>query len=129
MEHYYWTFDKFNRDWEYENTIEDCIEEAKKIVKLDKLDNKIIYIGIMKRHKPRIYGDEVIELLQQSASNKNGECADEWLDDIQDVEICSLQYRLNRVLDRWLDEIKQMPTFGQINEVYSYYLESGKKAK
>lgn len=122
MNEYYWSFEKSKEVWfENEETIEKCIEEAKKN---NEKKYNLVYIGIKENHIATIDAEYVIDYLREQAYDQHGECSEGWLDNSNEE---SLELELNKTLQKWLKENNEEPTFGTFSEIYCYDLKTGEK--
>lgn len=125
MSKYYWNFNQDEEVWHNsEDTIENCIEEAKQ--NCEEGEHEFVYIGVIQNHVPVIDGEYIVDYLRDQAYDECGECCDGWLDGADEE---SLETKLNEVLQQWLEETKQQPSFGRFSEIYCYELKTGKKVE
>lgn len=120
---YYWSFSKDQDLGEgFEETIKNCINEARHIVKSEKLDNKFIFIAKFENWKPCIDVDGIITSMQERAYNEFSENAYGWLENINLEHIRELEDDFNDIFKNWLDKHNYKPTFGTIQNIEKWGL-------
>ena len=117
---YYWGYYKDETEhWEACDSIEDCIKEANKW----RTSEKHAYYGTLETHVPYISPEDIIERLQEVADDEYGrDLVGDWLEDVEDKDIETLGERINDVLNQWLKETGNNPTFGNIADIKKFDL-------
>ncbi len=125
---YYWSFNEHADLWtDSEETIENCIEQAR--LDAEDEDFNTVFIGTIDTHIPTIDAETIIDNLVEQAYEECGECSSGWLDNLPKKNIESLEKKLNATLYKWLEEVKEVVTFGLIEDVKAYDLKTGKQIK
>jgi hypothetical protein len=89
--------------------IKECVEEA--IAEGYELSDTFA-IGLIENYSIDIdFADMIIERLQEDAYDVVGEVSDGWLDYVNRDDITHLDNKLRQVVNDWLKEIKEEPTF------------------
>jgi hypothetical protein len=99
-----WNYDRFDSELE-------CVADAKKN---GKKTGDVIAIGTCEEFIPTVDAEEVLESVEMDAYETVGEAAEGWLPYSQ-TDI--LQERLSKVLNEWLVETHQEPTFYHITNI------------
>lgn len=122
---FYWNFDREEATWNNSGeSIKECIEEARLYAEDE--GQEFVYIGEVTNHVPTIDAERVIDNLTEQAYYECGECSEGWLDGAKTEE---LEEKLNEVLQEWLKETNQEPTFGKLEKIHRYDLKTGQREK
>lgn len=118
---YSWTFDMRDNVWTSatHDTIEECIEEAKKLAGMD-IDNQTIYVGENVLYEPYVDAIDVLELVESAASDQCGEVADDWYSydgASMKAELAELSSKLTLVVRDWLKRNHREPFFYSIRNI------------
>ena len=113
IKRYSWTFDKRDNIWtsSTHDTIEECVEEAKKLAGMD-IDNQVIYVGENVLYEPYVDAMEVLELVENAAHDQCGEVADDWHSydgSRMKAELAELSSKLTLVIKDWLKKNNREP--------------------
>ncbi len=127
-----WNFNRYNlENWSIQSdlfpTKEDAIEAGKVFFREEYPDEKCFDVGEVYTPVYQIYGDEVIERLAELAYEEACDFAEGWLDGVTKAEELELQARLNVVLQKWLEETHNEPTFHLVRNIETVSLEEGEK--
>ena len=134
MEKYSWDFDRDAEFWNNDShdTVEGCIEDA--ICAITEGEHKyaenptVIYIGENREFVPEVDGLQVLEALEEQASEQCGEIGSDWetydwKDKAKrDKEVSELEDELNKVLIAWLTKYNRMPNFYAVENIKEYPL-------
>lgn len=121
---YYWSFIQDEEIWDNsEETIDDCVLEARKVNSLEDLNYQFVYVGRVEYYKPKIDVDyHIFESLQENAYNECGESSEGWLDGIKPEKTLKFEEKINHLFYEFLKENNETPTFGKIISVKKYEL-------
>lgn len=130
MKKYYWNLNESDEIWyEWESTIDYCIECAKEMSENEGIYQDTVFIGESYDYVPKIDGALLLENIKDDAWEECGECSDGWLDSIKKHEIESLNKKLEKVFVEWLEESKNKPGFGKFECIHEYNLITGERVK
>ncbi|MDR4987187.1 hypothetical protein RGU74_27205 [Bacillus cereus] len=107
-----WTSDRFTTK---EEAIEAAKEEMNELEKYDGVpygDN--FSIGQISDYVPYVSAEDVIDQVTVNAYEACGEVSESWLSKPGQDEMDLLQKKLDSAVSKWLKEIKEYPTFGQV---------------
>ena len=109
-------------NWRHEtfNTIEECFKDA--IENYDLKKGSEIFIGECKPYKVKIDGSIFLESLENDAINSAGECAEDWINYNNKMDISYLESKLEEVVNNWLVETQQTPNFYSIENDKKYII-------
>lgn len=122
---YTWEFDKNAEFWRNGtfDTVEECIQEAKKVMKAFGEEHTVIYIGETEAFEPYVLGTDVIEHLEEQAYDEFGEDSEGWDPwytlkargkDEAEAAWAELDDKLNKVIGEWLKKYYLAPDFYRI---------------
>lgn len=113
---YSWTENKTDDIWHHGKfvSIEACIKDA---INCGKKPGEKIVIGLCEDYVPHLNADTLLDQVSEDAYEEVGEVAEGWPEFIsrkgyKDVE--KLQEKIDKVLNEWLEETKQVPGFYHI---------------
>lgn len=126
---YSWTFDKRDNIWtsSTHDTIEECIEEAKKLAGMD-IDNQVIYVGENVLYEPYVDAMDVLEIVENAAHDQCGEVADDWRSYNgagMRAELAELSSKLTLVVKEWLKKNNREPVLYAIRNIKKVSLIEG----
>lgn len=75
------------------------------------------YVGKVERFAPSVDTDRVLEDISENAYDELGEVAEEYLYIVNKEEFKLLENKLNKVLNEWLDETNNHPTFYNVVDI------------
>lgn len=119
---YLWSFENELEDWSYfEGSLEECLEEIKKLNKDRGGEYQKVYVGDYKIYNPKEYivksdVEELIDMIIYRSDNLY------WLDEIEDKDIQVLAEEIDTVFRHWLKVKHQEPNFGEVVNVKEYKL-------
>ena len=123
---YTWNFNENAEVWENDcyDTIEECIQEAKKENELKGFVHEVVYVGETEPFRIRCYAESVLEQLEQDAYEQCGEVAQDWrtYDYEKDEDLLQLSDAITKVVTGWLEKKGRMPEFYGIRNVEGYWL-------
>ena len=134
MGKYSWDFDGDAEFWNNGtfDTVDECIEDAIQFLTKEIADSEeyptVVYIGENREFVPEVDGLQVLEALEEQASEQCGEVGSDWetydWKDRQkkEKEISELKDELNRVLIDWLTKYGRMPNFYTVENIKEYPL-------
>lgn len=134
MGKYSWDFDKDAEFWNNGtfDTVEECIEDAIQFLKTEIEDSDeyptVVYIGENREFVPEVDGLNILEHLEEQASEQCGEISNDWETydwkdrEKRDKEISELENELNKVVIDWLTKYKRMPNFYTVENIKEYPL-------
>lgn len=124
MSEYYWSFRDDTELWDNGcDSIEVCIEEARASCYGE--DYEFVVIGELKKYQPTIDADDILDSLTENAYDECGESSDGWLDSYSKEEKACLETALNNVLEEWLTNTNNKPTFGLIVNIKCFDIRTG----
>ena len=94
------------------DSIKECVEEA--------LDEgyeltDTFAIGLIEDYKIGIdFAQDIVERLCEDAFDEVGEASDRWLDSAKKPELDILNNRVTEVVNQWLEEIHEKPSFFKV---------------
>ena len=130
MEKYSWDFDGDAEFWNNDShdTIEECVEDAIGAIVNGEHNYAetptVVYIGENREFVPEVDGLQVLEALEEQASEQCGELGGYWeaSDWHKREEVEELEEELNRVVIAWLTKYGRMPNFYSVENVKEYPL-------
>lgn len=137
---YTWEFDgdaEFWRNGTFD-TIEECIQEAKEVMKAYGEEHSKIYIGETEVFEPYVYGTDVIEHLEVAAYDEYGEVAESWdawrtlkARGKKEAEAAwaDLDDKLNEVIDQWLKKYDLAPSFYRVVNIEEVPIDGAVQSK
>jgi hypothetical protein len=113
-----WTYNDVD-DGIWSNDDFETEEEAVKYGREATLDeeNDCFYIGQIVPFVPSVDAAMIIDSISENACEECGESADGYLDYVDKKDIAKLAVRLNEVLDKWLTDTGNEPTFWKIENI------------
>lgn len=118
---YAWAFKADSIDYKREDSIEECLKQAKS-------ENggtyKKIYIGIVEEWGSCIDTNYLIQTIQETAWDENGEVAEDYLKGIPEHQLEELDNELNEVFSKWKQKYRWEPNFFTVKNVKKYDLEN-----
>ena len=123
---YSWNFDETAERWcnDTFDTIEECLEDARKENALDGHQNEYAYIGENILFTPSVNIEGVLEDIYEQALNECGEVGHDWIAyDYKAIdELTELQVNMNVTLSLWLIKYGYYPCICSIQHVRRYDL-------
>jgi hypothetical protein len=116
-EHFAYSLDEENYRGQ-ETSVEECQIEAVGCHELD--PGTKYWIGKCVEWMPSISADNVLEQLNCEAYDEVGEHADDWLMAVSKEDQQKLEDELNAVLNKWLIDTCNIPTFYRVVDVKEY---------
>lgn len=134
MDKYSWSFDDCAETWgnDTHNTIEECLEDARESIRNGShwesygyCDDPIVYIGENIEFVPSVSAYQVLEAIEEQASDECGECADGWesYDYQKRDEVQELSDMLGYVVCEWMKKYGYYPKMWVIDNIKSYSLQ------
>ena len=125
MAKYYWNFDQHAEIWyEFGESIEDCIKQAKEI---NNANYQTVYIGESVPFIPseHLNVDSLLDDLEEQAYEFAGEAAEDWrtYEYKKREEMAELTTAIGQIVDGWLKKYGRYPTFCCIENVTGYSLD------
>jgi len=122
---YTWEFDKDEEFWRNAtfDTIEECIQEAKKVMQAYGEEHSVIYIGETEVFEPYVFGTDVMERIEEQAFEECGEAAEGWgiWNEIRSKGEAEskaaweeLSDKLTEAVNHWLKKYNLVPNFYKI---------------
>lgn len=129
MYKYAWSFNEDAEIYMYgEDSIEECIQEARRVREEEKIYKGYIYIGETSGYKASIDGETILDGLIETGYNDCGEVAENWdFDHLESTAIEELEDDLTAVLDEWLKKWNVEPNFYMVENVKEYSLEESEQ--
>lgn len=94
------------------DSIRECVEEA---LAEDYEMTDTFALGHIEEYNINCYfADDIIERLQNDAYDEVGEVAEDWLDNVSKEDREKLETRLFTVVQEWLKEIHELPSFYKV---------------
>lgn len=113
---YTWNENKTDEVWGHDRfaSIEECIQDA---IEYGMVPGDTIAIGICEDYVPMIDASHLLDDLGEAAYEECGEVSESWLEfergkGYKGVE--QLQIELDKVLNKWLQDTKQVPSFYRV---------------
>ena len=81
-------------------------------------------IGIIEEYKVnRDFVDEIVYRLSEDAFDEVRAASEGWLDSLTKEDIAKLNYRAMEVIERWLEEVNEVPSFYSVLPCREYIVE------
>lgn len=114
---YAWTFKTDSLDYEVENSIEECLKQAK-------LENngayEKVYIGIVEDYEASIDTRSLINDISEDVYDKSD--VEDYLEDIPEEQFKELDEKLNMVFNEWKTKYGYGPPFFNVKDKVAYDL-------
>lgn len=121
-----WTYELYSEEYwtsgEDFDTKEEAIEAGKEAMKEEDIGSNYFWIGQISEYNPSINASYIIDSLVEQAFDKCGEASDNFLSGISKEEEYKLETMLNDVLNKWLEETNNQPTFYSIENMETIVL-------
>ena len=84
----------------------------------------VFAIGIIEEYKVnRDFADEIVYRLSEDAFDEVGAASEGWLDSLTKEDLAKLNYRVMEVIERWLEEVNEVPSFYSVLPCREYIVE------
>lgn len=124
MEKYSWNFNKYEEHWgnDSNNTVEECIVEAKEVEKEYGKEHDTVYIGENMPFIPSVDAESVLDDIMEQAGEFAGEVGEDWdaYDYHKQNELDELSESLTAVVNEWLKKHDRVPYFWAIERIKPY---------
>lgn len=120
---YCWSFDKGNWAGCGYDSIDECIEDARKEM-TDDVVKGTIYVAEEIPYLPEVSLETIMEQLEETAFDDIGYMAEDWdaYDPRKKEEVKELKDKLNRVIYEWMDKYGYAPYFFTVENEKEYRL-------